>query len=64
MAEKCQHQNLVTSTYIDQDRHGRKYAQIVYECSDCGYRYLGEQVVFANDGRGAKEPTQKDRLGR
>ena len=61
---KCQHHDMQSSSYMDQDRHGRKYAQTVYECPDCGHRHLGERVYFANDGRGAKDQTQKDRLGR
>ena len=61
---KCQHENVIETPYIDHDRHGRPYAQNIYECADCKFRWMGERVYFANDGRGAKDQTQKDKLGR
>ena len=61
---ECQHYHMNETTFVDTDAHGRRYAQIVYECPDCPYREWGEKIYFANIGRGTKDPRQKDWRGR
>jgi len=62
---KCQHKNVIETPDIAHDRHGRPYAQNIYECADCKFRWMGERINYAaHVGRGRKDPRQKDRLGR
>lgn len=60
---KCQCKHLNETMYIDNDMHGRQFAQTVYTCSDCGRRYLGERVYYADGLRGNKDPRQKSAQG-